>query len=262
MFFRLPDVLVRPFLSRLVPEVHAAVTGLSWTVAVVAAVVYLSARYTTIVETLIERIVDVCGTVAMWCCLALVLVTVHQVIAGLDVFNAASIGMQELEWHLFGVIFLLAGAYAQKLDAHVRVDIFYSRFTGRTKAWVNLLGVLLALMPTCAVIVWFGIDAVQRTAHYENVRAADFYTIGLAEPGSLLYGALAPVEGLLRKTLLIGEISPDPGGLEARWIIKAAIPFGLLLIMLQGVLMAIQSIRSLRGSTPGKVSVPGEGGAP
>ena len=189
----------------------------------------------------IDKITGFFGSIAQWSTLLLVLLTVEQVIARY-VFNSSSIGLQELEWHLFGVIFLLAAANAQRSDVHVRVDIFYGRFSPRAKAWVNVLGVCLAMMPMCALIAWYGIEFTKQALAFDNSRPIDYYTSGLAGEGTLLYNVLAPLEVFLRKFILIGEISPDPGGLEARWLIRAAIPTAAILLLLQAVAMAIRNI--------------------
>ncbi|MFQ6024732.1 MAG: TRAP transporter small permease subunit, partial [Acidiferrobacterales bacterium] len=69
-------------------------------------------------------------------------------------FHRGSVAMQELEWHLFGPLFLLTAAYTLVHDEHVRVDIFYSRLSARAKAVVDLVGSLLFLLPVCVLIIW------------------------------------------------------------------------------------------------------------
>ncbi len=194
-----------------------------------------------IITRAIDKITGFFGLVAQWSTLILVLLTAEQVVARY-LFKSSSIGLQELEWHLFGIIFLLAAANAQQVDGHVRVDIFYGRMGPRAKAWVNVLGVLLAMMPMCGLIAWYGVAFTRQAMVFDNPHPVDFITSGLAGPGSFLYGLLAPVEAFFRQTLLVGEISPDPGGLEARWLIRAAIPLAAVLLLLQAVAMAIRNI--------------------
>jgi TRAP-type mannitol/chloroaromatic compound transport system permease small subunit len=185
------------------------------------------------------------GGIAMGCTLLLVLLTVEQVIARYA-FGASSVGMQELEWHLFGLIFLLAGGYTLQMDAHVRIDIFYGRFSPRARAWVNLLGVLLFLLPSCYLIASYGIEYARTARIYPSSLPIDHYTSRWAGQGTFLYSLLALIEALLRRTILVGEGSPDPGGLEARWLIKAAIPLGAVLMALQGISLLIRSLEVLR----------------
>ena len=69
------------------------------------------------------------------------------------VFHTSFVFTQELEWHLFGFIFLLGAGYTLLYDGHVRVDIFYQRLSPSAKAWINLIGVLLFLIPGCVLII-------------------------------------------------------------------------------------------------------------
>ena len=124
------------------------------------------------------------------------------------VFAEPRLWMQELEWHLFALIFLLGAAYTLKADAHVRVDVFYSRFHVRQQAWVNLIGTLVFLLPFCWVVV---------------SRSWSF----------------------VESSWLIDERSSDPGGLPARYLIKAALPLSFLLLALQGVSEGLKALRTL-----------------
>ncbi|MDX1477210.1 MAG: TRAP transporter small permease subunit [Saprospiraceae bacterium] len=115
----------------------------------------------------------------------------------------------ELEWHLFALIFLLGAAYAFKEDQHVRVDIFYARWSARRKAWVNLVGTLFFLIPWCLVVIWTSFQ------YAENA-------------------------------LIFQERSPNPGGLPARYVIKFAITVGFVLLILQAIAVVARSIQTLR----------------
>ena len=149
-----------------------------------------------------------------WLTLILVLVIVVDVLLRytLSITTAASF---ELEWHLFAAIFLLGAAYTFKEDKHVRVDVFYDRFSDYTKAWVNLTGGLVLLLPFCAIAFWESLSFVQSS--YQ-----------------------------------LGETSPQPGGLPGRWVIKSTIPAGFFLLGLQGISSIIKSLKIL---TDGRKSV-------
>lgn len=67
-------------------------------------------------------------------------------------FGIGSVALQESITYLHGALFMLASAYTLALDEHVRVDVFYQKFSPRGKAWVDLLGTLFLLMPVCAAI--------------------------------------------------------------------------------------------------------------
>ena len=156
---------------------------------------------------LINQLNETVGRSVAWLTTALVLVIGFDV-AARYLFNTSSAGVVELEWHLFSFIFLLGAAYALKHDRHVRVDVFYQKFTARQQAWVNLVGTLLFLLPFCYVIL---VESWQFTLNAWSMR----------------------------------EGSPDPGGLPARYVVKAAIPIGFLLLLLQALSLLFSSLLTL-----------------
>ena len=101
----------------------------------------------------IEDFIDWSGRTVSWLSLLLVLVTFIVVILRY-VFNNGSIGLQESTTYLHASIFLVGMAYTMQQDAHVRVDIFYTRFSAQTKAWVNLFGAVFLLLPFMLFISW------------------------------------------------------------------------------------------------------------
>ena len=157
----------------------------------------------------IEKISEGVGRLSAWLVVAMVLLVCYDV-AMRYLFQAGSVGLQELEWHLFALIFLLGSAYTLKHDEHVRVDIFYqSRWmTPKRRAAVDLFGCLFMLLPFCVLMIYSSIPFVTQSFDW-------------------------------------GEASPDPGGLPYRWLLKAMIPFGFLLLALQGVAMAIRRLQVL-----------------
>ena len=68
------------------------------------------------------------------------------------------IGMQELEWHWFSVMFLMGLGYTLRENGHVRVDVLYDTFSEKKKSWVNLIGALVFALPFCSLIVFYGWD--------------------------------------------------------------------------------------------------------
>jgi TRAP-type mannitol/chloroaromatic compound transport system permease small subunit len=148
------------------------------------------------------------GRAVSWLCGALVVLICYDVLLRY-VANETAIWFQELEWHLFSLIFLIGASYTLKHDGHVRVDVFYARLSPRGQAWINLLGSLLLLMPFCLIMIETSL-------------------------------------GYVEKSFLIGEGSPDPGGLPARYLIKAAIPLGFVLLLLQAIAEALRALLALR----------------
>ena len=156
---------------------------------------------------IIDRMVKHIGVAVSWLTLILVLVIVIDVTLRY-LFNSTSAASFELEWHLFALIFLVGASYTLQEDKHVRVDVFYHRFSERKKAWVNIIGTLVLLLPFCAIAFWESISFVE-------------------------------------SSFSVRETSPDPGGLPARYIIKSAIPVGFLLLGLQGISVLMKSLSKL-----------------
>ena len=165
----------------------------------------LGCKYVSVVESVSESV----GLAVSWLAGLLVLVVCYDVFTRYLMQNSL-VAVQEMEWHLFALIFLLGSAYTLKHDRHVRVDVFYSRFSSKHKALVNFIGSLLFLVPFCIVGIW----------------------------GSWTF---------VKMSFLIGETSPDPGGLPARFILKSAIPIGFFLLMLQGIAFSFKSLAIANG---------------
>ena len=146
------------------------------------------------------------------------LVIILTLLVGYDVsmrylFNSGSIAIQELEWYTFSIIFLLGSSYTLKHNEHVRLDIFYNSkyINDRTRAWFDILGTLLILIPFCFLII---------------------------------YSALP----FVTQSYIHNEISPDPGGLTARWLIKAVIPLSFFLLLIQGVADVLKNLFLVLGN--------------
>ncbi|MDN5203521.1 TRAP transporter small permease subunit [Fulvivirgaceae bacterium BMA10] len=152
----------------------------------------------------VDQLNEWIGNKISWFTTLLVLLICYDVIMRY-LFNQSAAWIFELEWHLFAAIFLIGAAFTLKHDRHVRVDVFYSRFSVKQKAWVNLVGTLIFLIPFCLVII----DA------------------------SLKF---------VGNSFRLNESSPDPGGLPARYIIKSAIPIGFILLFLQSISLTFKSL--------------------
>ncbi len=152
-------------------------------------------------------ITKLCGALA---CVAMILMlfNVFYDVVMRYVFNDVSIGMQELEWHLFAIVFLLGTPYAMQKDGHVRVDIFYEAWSDTKKAWINLLGAIFFILPFAGLVSYYGIDFSQ-----------DAYQMN--------------------------EGSGDPGGLPHRWVIKSLIPISFFLMGIAALGMIIKALKVL-----------------
>ena len=149
------------------------------------------------------------GRGVAWVTLGLVLVVFVDVVMRY-LFNTSFVFTQELEWHLFGFIFLIGAGYTLLHDGHVRVDIVYQRVGFKPRAWINLIGVIFFLIPGCIMVI---------TTSWK-------FTMN----------AFAIMEG-----------SPDPGGIPFRFVLKGCLPVGFSLLLLQGVSLGIHSLMQILG---------------
>lgn len=155
----------------------------------------------------IDRLVDRVGSVSGWLALVLILLVCIDVI--LRSLDSSVTWLNDLQWHIFAALFLLGGAYTLQKDAHVRVDLFYSRFQAKDKAFVNIIGILCLLMPWCLILM--------------------VYTLRFAID-----------------SLFILEGSPDPNGLPFRFVIKFILFFSICLVFLQSFSLLLKSLKQLK----------------
>ncbi|TYO98546.1 TRAP-type mannitol/chloroaromatic compound transport system permease small subunit [Geothermobacter ehrlichii] len=162
-------------------------------------------RVVRLIDGLNERV----GRFVAWLTTFLVLVVCFDVVTRY-LLNESMVAVQELEWHVFAVIFLLGAAYTLKEDGHVRVDVFYSHLTPKKKALIDLVGCLIFLIPFAILVV-------------------------------------TTSKAFVQMSWAVHEGSPNPGGLPARYLLKAVIPAGFVLVLLQGIALALRSFLTLVG---------------
>jgi TRAP-type mannitol/chloroaromatic compound transport system permease small subunit len=107
----------------------------------------------------LEALIAWSGRLLAWLSLWMVLVTFLVVVLRYA-FDLGWIAMQESVTYMHASLFMLAAAYTLQQGGHVRVDILYQRLSPRGRAWVDLLGTLLLLIPVCIYLVWSGWDYV------------------------------------------------------------------------------------------------------
>ena len=140
----------------------------------------------------LERIARLSG----WLFLALIGVIVGDILSrkfGFQIPGFGSTKLQELEWHLHGVLFLFWLGYAYVRNVHVRIDVFTAHRPPRTLAWLEVFGILIFAIPYCIVATWFAY-------------------------------------GFTEVSFLQGESSDAPNGLPHRWIIKSSLFLGMVLV--------------------------------
>ncbi len=162
-------------------------------------------RFVNFVDSLSDKI----GYLVGWMTTLMVLIVFYDTVMRYA-FNKGNVALQELEWHLFAIVFLIGAAYTLKEKGHVRVDILYVNLSEKTKAWIDFLGMFIFLIPFSVMVI-------------------------------------LSTKGFIMNSWAIREISPDPGGLPARYILKTMIPLGFSLLIVQGLSEAAKNFMVIMG---------------
>ena len=177
--------------------------------------------------------------------LLLIVITMLQVMIRY-LFHNSSNALEELKWHFFGLIFLLSMGYAYKEKEHVRVDIFYQFFSKKTKAIIESVGIGLIILPFSLILMVFGFKYSYMAYQYDNGVPLDSFMSSFFEnKTTYVYYFFSTIESYIREWIVRGEMSPNQGGLEARWVIKSVIPLGFFVLFLQSVTIFLENIRIL-----------------
>jgi TRAP-type mannitol/chloroaromatic compound transport system permease small subunit len=156
----------------------------------------------------IDRLIAAVGRAVMWLALLVVLLQFAVVVLRYA-FGVGSIWLSESVIYGHAALFMLAAAWTLQVDGHVRVDVFYGDASPRAKAFIDLIGSVLLLLPFVAVIMWFALPYVARS-------------------------------------WTIFERSRETSGLPFIYLLKTLIPLFALLLGLQGIAQAIRAALMLR----------------
>lgn len=159
----------------------------------------------------LDKISIVSGRITSWLTLVMVIVTVIVVVMRY-VFDAGAVWLQESVVWMHAVVFMIGAAYTLQQDEHVRVDIFYRGMDKRHRAWVDLLGTLLFLLPLCSFL---------------GYKSWDFVVVSWQ----------------------LAESSREPGGMPFPFVplLKSVLLVMPLLLVLQGIALCIRALQVLRG---------------
>jgi TRAP-type mannitol/chloroaromatic compound transport system permease small subunit len=159
----------------------------------------------------IDRLNEAIGKTVYWLILVAVLISAGNAVIR-KAFDVSSNAWLELQWQLFGAVFMLAAAYTFLKNEHIRIDIVNSLFPKRVRDWIDLLGHLLFLMPFVILMM---------------IDGWPFFTASYR----------------------INEQSLNAGGLP-QWPAKLLIPVGFFLLFLQGISEIIKRVAVMRGLIP------------
>lgn len=161
-------------------------------------------RLSRFIDAMNERL----GHSLLWLILLAVFVSAGNALVR-KLFQVSSNALLEIQWYMFAAVFLPGAGYALLKNAHVRIDILSSRFSPRTRNWIDVIGIVLFLIPLCLML------------------------IGMSWP--LVVNAWAS-----------GEMSQNAGGL-VRWPVWLLLPLGMGVLLLQGLSELVKRVAFLRG---------------
>jgi len=161
----------------------------------------------------VDRLNGWIGRLSRWLIIVMVAIGAYNAIARWATREVgialSSNALNEMQWYLFSVVFLLGAAYCLREDVHVRVDVLYERLSPKGRGWIDLMGSLLFLLPFSVLMIQVSIPAV-------------------------------------RNSWSIFETSPDPGGLP-RYPLKTLLIMAFVLLFLQGLAQIVRAIERIRG---------------
>ncbi|WP_341686249.1 TRAP transporter small permease subunit [Limnohabitans sp.] len=161
-------------------------------------------KLSTWIDTLNTKV----GKLTTWLILITTLISAGNAIVR-KMFDTSSNALLEVQWYIFAGVFLLGAAYGLLQNSHVRIDFISSRLSARTRNWIDVVGIVVALIPFCMLSIY------------------------LSWP-------------LFVQAYQSGEMSQNAGGL-IRWPAYALIPAGFFLLMLQGISEMIKRLAFLKG---------------
>ncbi len=148
---------------------------------------------------------DFFGKAVSWLNPLLILLIMADVF-GRYFLQRSAVWIGELEWMIFAAMFLLGAAYTMNADQHVRVDVFYQKWSPKRKALINLLGHACLMLPLCLFLI-------------------------------------PPAWDYALRSWEIREASGDPGGMAAIYPVKTLIPLAFVLLLIQSVAEILSSLR-------------------
>lgn len=156
----------------------------------------------------LDKFIRRIGNITAWLSILLIIVIIVQVILRYG-FGHGLVALEELQWHLYAIMFMIALSYDVVLDAHIRLDVLHSRFSRRKKEKIEIVGILFLLMPMIIIIF---------------LHSLEFF----------------------EDSWRVSERSDAPLGLPYRWALKAFIPIGMTLFAAAAISRLISAIRFLR----------------
>ncbi|XOB62261.1 TRAP transporter small permease subunit [Campylobacterota bacterium DY0563] len=156
----------------------------------------------------LDAFIERTGQISSWLIFILVLMVSGDVLFRYF-FHISSIAEQELQWHILAAIAMFGSAFTFQQGEHVRVDLFYHHYSEKVKLYMDVLIPLLIIIPFSLFIIYLSSEYVMQSYH-------------------------------------TGEVSPDPGGLPYRYLVKSLIPIGFTLILIQGLAVLLKAVSKIK----------------
>ncbi len=157
----------------------------------------------------LDKVVTWVGRIGSWAAIPLMLLIILDVVTR-RFLVLGSTKLQEGEWHLHAILFLLCIGFAYLKNAHVRIDLVRERLSPRAQHWIEFVGCLVFVIPYCLIVVYFAADFVERSWS-------------------------------------LNEASDSATGLPYRWAIKAFLPVGLFFLLMAGIVVLLRKFIQLFG---------------
>jgi len=160
----------------------------------------------------LDKISQTVGRTLSWLTLVMVIL-VATIVLMRALFNIGSIALQESVTYLHATVLMLCLGYNLQQGGHVRVDVFYSRFSAARKAWIDAIGSILFLLPFALFLLFASFTFVVNS-------------------------------------WAIGETSADAGGLNFVYVLKTLIPISGLLLAMQAISELVRSLARISWQAP------------
>lgn len=156
------------------------------------------------IDQLNEKIGYICNLLVLLACLVSAINAMIRY-----AFSYSSNGWLELQWYMFALLVMFGASYTFRRNEHVRVELLYLYLSERGQLWLDLIGTLFFLIPTCLLLAYL------------------FWPFFM-------------------QSYSVNEMSANAGGL-LRWPVKFAIPAGFVMLALQGLSEVIKRAAALQG---------------
>ncbi len=166
-------------------------------------------KLSKLIDALTERI----GKSIIWLVLAVTLISAFNALMRYTI-NYSSNAFLEIQWYLFGMIFLLGAGYTLMRNEHVRIDLVAGRFSARGQTWIDIFGIIFFLMPMAITIMYLPwpifLIALQNNEQSNNAGGLPVWPARLMIPAGFFLLILQACSELIKRFGFLQGLCPDP----------------------------------------------------